>query len=296
MLSSMDIEQIVCFPHNAKNINITPRGYGKVSCEHFSESNCKRYSNRYCISYVEEGSGWFILNNKKYRIQSGDLFFAPQYIPNIHYADDGTKLKLYWTIFTSDSNMELFTEDPVIHAPTAYGIFFSMCNHTYSIQESPYKTSGYILDLLCLYLEYNKVLENSYQSRNVRLTKYMLAYIETNYAQKCNLSEVAVNLHFDSNYLTKIFRNEVGFTPQQYLTACRIYHGAIMLINHPDITITNIAYEVGYNNISNFRKAFQSYIKMTVYDFKMLSDEDKIKCISQLCADYNFSLPASVEE
>ena len=84
-------------------------------------------------------------------------------------------------------------------------------------------------------------------------------YIESNYFLEISLKELAKNRYYMSfPYLSKLFKSVVGVGFSGYLLQVRMIK-ALELIEKEDLSLSEIANFVGYNDISYFIKIFKEY-------------------------------------
>lgn len=81
-------------------------------------------------------------------------------------------------------------------------------------------------------------------------------YIEESYMSGISLSEMADILKLHPNYLSSLFHQQVGETFGSYLRKARIGH-AIRLMQSSNYKIYEIAAMVGYNDTTQFHRAFK---------------------------------------
>jgi AraC-like DNA-binding protein len=65
----------------------------------------------------------------------------------------------------------------------------------------------------------------------------------------------------------KQFLQWVGLTPNHFLTLIRVKH-AVNLLNHSDLSITDIAYECGFGSASYFNKQFKIAMDLTPREYR----------------------------
>jgi AraC family transcriptional regulator of adaptative response / methylphosphotriester-DNA alkyltransferase methyltransferase len=92
-------------------------------------------------------------------------------------------------------------------------------------------------------------------SRSQRLLRKMENYLTHHYMHPHTLKKMAREFQLSHTYITRIFRQQLAITPHQYLTKLRIDQACQMMqdTNHP---INDIAFEVGYQDVSSFFRAF----------------------------------------
>ncbi len=105
-----------------------------------------------------------------------------------------------------------------------------------------------------------------------RLPEYQLRklfdYIHAHLSQDITLSEMAGVLNLSQYYFCRLFKQSTGVTPHQYLTRCRINQAKQLLLK-TELTITEIAFEVGLTNHSSFTRLFRQYVGVTPKAFRV---------------------------
>ena len=89
------------------------------------------------------------------------------------------------------------------------------------------------------------------------LMKQVIDYIDQHYTRRISLEELAAIAHMSSTAFSRYFTRYNGIGPSQYLRRKRIAL-AIRLLEETDRTILDIAMDCGFQNVSNFYKAFHS--------------------------------------
>jgi AraC family transcriptional regulator len=104
-----------------------------------------------------------------------------------------------------------------------------------------------------------------------RLPKHQLQkvadYVQAHLNQDIPLSEMARVLNLSQYHFCRLFKQSTGMTPHQYLTQCRIDRAKQLLLKM-ELTITEIAFEVGLNNHSSFTRLFRQYVGVTPKAFR----------------------------
>src|ERR1700728_2251712 len=80
-------------------------------------------------------------------------------------------------------------------------------------------------------------------------------WIAANSHQEINLGATANQAGISPFHFLRLFANVLGVTPHQYLVRSRLRHAARLLADE-DIAITDIAYDVGFADLSNFVRTF----------------------------------------
>ncbi len=80
-------------------------------------------------------------------------------------------------------------------------------------------------------------------------------YINQNYEQKLKLEDAAAIASMSTTAFCRFFKRSTGKTFVDYVNELRIGHACRLLIES-ELTISEICFEVGFNNVSNFNRRF----------------------------------------
>ena len=95
----------------------------------------------------------------------------------------------------------------------------------------------------------------------------LISWIEKNYTEKITLSDLSVQSDFNEKYLCRVFREFTGQTPTEYINRLRVERAAFeMSTNHK--SVTDAAYESGFNELSHFSRTFKKFKGITPREFK----------------------------
>ena len=83
-----------------------------------------------------------------------------------------------------------------------------------------------------------------------------VAFIKNNYAEKITLQDVADSVYMNMTYFSKVFKDETGLTPGNYITATRI-DACKKLLKDPSIKIADIPEMAGFESQSYFTRVFK---------------------------------------
>ncbi len=83
-------------------------------------------------------------------------------------------------------------------------------------------------------------------------------YIEQNYMNDISLEMFAKNMYLSQVYISKIFKEETGSSPINYLIKTRLSK-AKDLLEEEGLPIKVVSYQVGYHDAYHFSKLFKKY-------------------------------------
>jgi AraC-like DNA-binding protein len=95
----------------------------------------------------------------------------------------------------------------------------------------------------------------------------VIFYIKNNYADCFTLEGLAEKCGFNPSYFSRLFKNKTGYTVFEYINKIRI-EKACMLLKRTNMSVIEIAYSTGYNNISFFNRYFRKLMNMSPKQYK----------------------------
>ena len=107
-------------------------------------------------------------------------------------------------------------------------------------------------------------------SKDERLTA-MLNFIQNNY-QTVTLESMAEQFHLSEPYISKYIKDKSGKTVGEHVAHTRMKRAKTLLKNG-NMTVENISYAVGYQNVEHFNRTFKKTFEMTPLQYRNLSRE-----------------------
>ena len=115
-------------------------------------------------------------------------------------------------------------------------------------------------------------IQQNEEGQDERLTA-MLNYIQNNY-QTVTLESVAEQFHLSEPYVSKYIKDKSGKTFGEHVAHIRMKRAKTLLKNG-NMTVENIAYAVGYQNVEHFNRTFKKSFDMTPIQYRNESREQK---------------------
>lgn len=138
--------------------------------------------------------------------------------------------------------------------------YLTELNRATDIEELLYKLSE-ILENFIYKVSLSKEKKKKAKSRK------MFEYINRNFTNKITAKEVARIGGLSLSRALHLFKEETGLSLSKYLKKLRIDYGKYLLLN-TDISMADLAVEVGFFDQSHFTKTFKKFEKMTPSDFR----------------------------
>jgi len=99
-------------------------------------------------------------------------------------------------------------------------------------------------------------------SKHADILYRAIAFIKNHYADKITLQNIADSVYLNVSYFSKIFKEETGQTPGNYISMVRIDESKKLLAN-PSISIIDIPELVGFDSQSYFTQVFKKSVGCT---------------------------------
>ena len=198
---------------------------------------------------VEEGSFAIDYGNGEQVFSQGDMCFTPAHIYFKRRVISPVRL-----IFITDMVFEGITVPP--EGKLILNDSQRMAANIKLLTELPHKASNEFFVHTVNDVFYQHHIEHT---RNKKVNPIVLQgrrYIQNNlYKNGLSISEIAEHLNVSVSVLTRLFKQEIGTTPKDYITSQRSDTACNLLAN-TEIPISKIAQMCGYDNIYYFSNAF----------------------------------------
>ncbi len=86
---------------------------------------------------------------------------------------------------------------------------------------------------------------------------------------RCASGTLARRAGLSTFHFLRVFSRVLGVTPHQYLLAARLRRAAALLA-HPDRPVTDVAFEVGFGDLSHFARTFRRSVGVSPGRFRRL--------------------------
>ena len=237
------------------------------------------------ITYVQEGQGNYSVNGQEYMMKPGDIIifnnveahgwklmgedmkllvmiFSPEFVAEKLSVFDSEYLKPFVERGSNFKN-RIGSEEPVSHE-IRKGIREIYAEWQQQKEGYPLMIKANILRILTMlirtYQDESKSGEMLKEKKSaMKRLEQAISYIDHHYSEKITLDEVAAAAYMSSNYFSSYFRKVTGISFSEYVTRIRISH-ARELLRDTDKSVTEIAMECGFHNISNFYRLYKKQV------------------------------------
>ncbi|WMJ24115.1 AraC family transcriptional regulator [Paludicola sp. MB14-C6] len=222
------------------------------------------------LGYCSSGCGVFIIGKEIISFQAPCVTII--YPKQFHKAKSTGSSYSDWQFASFSPQMPLSHLNfigPVLQAPDCSQSIYYQNNILFTLikeliielqnKEMDYLKSATGL-LKSILVKHSRVTSNHSNNPNSAsiLTRIgpILNYISHNYKQSLSVNEIASSFHISPATLRRWFSDSIHSSPLQYLHKVRTTTASSLLIN-TDLSVLEVAIEVGYQSQSSFQRQFQ---------------------------------------
>ena len=228
--------------------------------------------NHYLFHFCLSGTGTFIGDNSKgesitYQIKSGQGFMCFPGQICTYIADRKIPWEYVWLEFDGlrvKETLELIglkPDQPVYKArhkdmaETMKNEMLYIVNHK---EESPFHLIGHLyLFMDSLFRSSSGTQLNRGNSLRDFYIKEAISFIEQNFQNDISVEDIAASCGLNRSYFGKIFHENMGKSPQEFLISYRMTK-AVELLKLTNLPIADVGNAVGYPNQLHFSRAFKN--------------------------------------
>lgn len=239
------------------------------------------------ISLIKKGEGTFIIGDHVGEFHQGDLFVIGENLPHVFNNDkmEGS-VHMISLFFMKSSYGDHFFDFPEFKklAP-----FFSASNLGFKIDAKQNGLTQLIeglvhqnkLDRFICFIEILKTIatvsittlssaihKKSYGEEEGKRMRDIFEFTLQNFDKTINLDQVANIANMTPNAFCRYFKQRTNKTYINFLIDIRIGNACKLLSKKTDLSIAEVSYKSGFNNLTNFNRKFKSLKGITPSAFK----------------------------
>ncbi len=254
----------------------TPSQFAKSNLIHLQETgtikakephtNSRENLNSYLFFIVISGSGVFTYNKITYHIKTGDCVFIDCRIPYSHRSSDdlwelkwahfyGPNMKGIYNKYLERGGLPTFTSKNIKEYNNTLTKIFEIASGSNYIRDM--QLFEQITSLLTLIMSESHRNEKIQRKNNVNINlQEVKEFIDNNFYKKITLDGLAENFYINKFYLTRVFKDQFGISPIDYLLHVRITH-AKTLLRFSELSIEKVGIECGIPDTNYFTRIFK---------------------------------------
>jgi AraC-like DNA-binding protein len=246
-----------------KNDSIYVYEIGKQNCMPDKPSRTHVFENT-TIHFVISGEGYL----DSQLIGAGEGFMISENETAIYRVNPDNPWTYYWINFSGSMVSQLFDYVglagtkmifKIKHLEKIVSIFEKAFANDYQNNDKNLLFVSYLFELLSIFgIENSRYKLERGQGKTKEHFNKALKFISENYCNKISVADIAYNEGVERHYLDRVFKMYSDLSPQQHLLRFRMSKSSILL-RSTDLSITEIATRVGYDDVLHFSKTFKAY-------------------------------------
>lgn len=249
------------------------------------------------LSYILEGSAEFICGTEKFKSRKGSIIITPPNVTHSIYPCNNCRQVYDTLVFNSEifgcSESDRYMQKcilPLINGNlriqnhiTPEHCYYKEMQMTVENIFSCARGDTPQLDMLMrselirlFWLLENDAEEVSPDNREGEIIRTALLYIQKHFKENIKIQQLADSVHLSPSYFMYRFRKSVGFSAAEYICHYRINY-ACKQIADTSRNISDIAFDSGYSNLSNFNRQFSRIMGCTPLEYKKKSRTQRIQ-------------------
>lgn len=241
----------------------------------FSHSYGPYKHDNYLLAYIAEGAAHFHFQGQTRLVREHTFYIMHPQCGMSYRTDPQLPWTIYWVIASGNqlenllSLLGLSPEEPflAIRDPEKLHTVF----RTLFEKSGRDGLANKMECISLLYALFSVLAENrTVASRNIHITK-ALDYISQHYSQNISVQELADMLHLNYNYFSRLFKQETGLSPIQFISALRVKK-AEYLLKYTSLSVSEIGRAVGFNDVLYFSRAFKRCTGLSPSAYKEITE------------------------
>lgn len=248
--------------HKFKDLYLCLCGYSK--CEPLHSFGPAVRPN-YILHYILEGKGHYHTGDVQYDLQAGQGFLIEPHVQTFYQADEADPWTYLWIGFNGDNAREYLRMAGLdsshltyrcSHSSQLKQIVVDMLKNNTSSATDQFLMQSLLYSFFAVLSRDITVVPPSGSDGDNLYIRRAVEYIHNNYSNTIHVADIANYVCIDRSYLYTLFRRNIGVSPQDYLTNCRITCAA-ELLSVSDLPVSGVAFSCGYQDPLVFSKAFK---------------------------------------
>lgn len=241
----------------------------------------------YHLHVILAGKGELNVNGSTYPLHHGQMFVTKPGEETWYRADAKEPWSYCWMTFDGNNAARYIESagfqnginwrDSHVDQSQFYTLVKRLLDHPEMTQANDLRRLGLLLEYLALAIESNDEAQLSPRREDVYsadvYVDYAVTYIQSNYSN-VKIGDVARNIGINRSYLTNIFKQRMGVSPQEYLMQCKLDHARRLLVE-TDAPIQDISHRVGYENPLTFSKIFKGSFGVSPKNYRAQKRSEK---------------------
>ncbi|WP_310601824.1 AraC family transcriptional regulator [Anaerosporobacter sp.] len=240
------------------------------------------------ISVILSGKGKYLIDDELFEVEAGDILFFDSKVRHHNVVVNDKEPMVEFFVGFADIHFQNMPENSI-----DFGVYPKIMHMKSHIKREVSKicydmiaeyqsgqpgtelmVKAYMIQLLIqvvrgLTIDVQKTEVEQFENYNRSyVVKRIINYLNENYEQRISLEQIAHNMYLSPVYISKIFKEETGESPINYLIKIRLEKAKELLQVSNSGSIKNVAKQVGYEDVYHFSKLFKKYYGISPMYYK----------------------------
>ena len=225
-----------------------------------------------------KGRGELRVNDQVYIIKENEGMFLTPHVPHEYYPVT-SEWQVCWVSFNGSViddimlSLQFINSGKIVltNAESLYRMLQELMDRLEENHTSSTMHCSELLYSVILKLRQDSVyIESKSRLQQITQLNPVLRYIEEYYHQPLTLEVLAQQLNVTEQYTCLLFQQSLGIRPFEYVTRVRIQKAKKLLLKNNQISVQDIARQVGYEHPSYFIKRFKEQENVTPTIFRKM--------------------------
>ncbi len=253
------------FHNSSSNLDFNTRFYEKDIWDYHFHKNLE-------LMYVIDGAVDCVVNDKKYVLQKGEFGLCLPYDFHSYTPRENTR---YWVLVFSEDFVRYFSKKIINKIGEGYSFKAKPQIENYVTTQLIYNDNPSVFTLKsCLYAICEEYLSNvkltDKNRSHAETISQIVDYVALNHTKKITLSDIAKELGYDYNYMSRHFKNVFNANFTDFINMYRL-ETAVKLLDETKENITEIAFESGFQSVRSFHDFFKKTIGVSPSEYRKAS-------------------------
>ena len=210
----------------------------------------------YQLLYTVCGSGIVRIREEDHIVKAGQVFILPPFTPH-EYRANGNMWVTQWITYGGAASRSCFDMPADIRDGTDFPEYYRRIRARKGTANMRRDTGGDLYALLLRLMERPGLVEAPQTTPACDIAA-AVQYISEHYTKTIELSTLAEISGVSEGHFCRLFKEYTHMRPVEYITHLRIETAKSLLINHPNLPVSQIANRVGYSGPSYFSSVFRA--------------------------------------
>lgn len=280
-----------------EEVDYVPQSHLRIWYNNQTDGYAPHHHDAMEIIVCMKGHYTIIVQNQTYVLNVGDILFIPRHmLHEIKYAPSGNRFIFLVNIDMMQCFQDMNTLESIFINPylcTAathpasyqkiYACFMQMVD-VYFSNEILWEISIYSLIVKVMVLigheHFSQTLEDIPGLPKGKHREYyekfanLINYINANYTEDLTLEQMASYIGFSKYHFSRLFKQHTNTTFYDYLCHKRIQAAQSLLVT--DMSVTEIAFQTGFNNLTTFCRCFKKYTDCSPTQYRKMFREESL--------------------